>query len=128
MFTGIISALGRVTETRALGSDASHGLALAIDPQDLDELLGNLLDNAWRWASARITVSAAPAADPRFVRLVIADDGVGIPPAARAHALAAGQGGDALRAALQRRLGHESALVQEHVQWALAQRPQVASV
>ena len=44
------------------------------------------------------------------------------------NALAAGQGGDALRAALQRRLGHESALVQEHVQWALAQRPQVASV
>ena len=47
---------------------------------------------------------------------------------AAGNALAAGQGGDVLRAALQRRLGHESALVQEHVQWALAQRPQVASV
>jgi epoxyqueuosine reductase len=40
---------------------------------------------------------------------------------AAGNALAAGQGGDDLCAALQRRLSHESALVQEHVQWALAQ-------
>jgi riboflavin synthase len=31
MFTGIISALGRITGRRALGSDASHGLQLAIE-------------------------------------------------------------------------------------------------
>jgi riboflavin synthase len=31
MFTGIVSALGRIAETRALGSDASHGLQLAIE-------------------------------------------------------------------------------------------------
>jgi riboflavin synthase len=31
MFTGIISALGRITGSRALGSDASHGLQLAIE-------------------------------------------------------------------------------------------------
>jgi epoxyqueuosine reductase len=40
---------------------------------------------------------------------------------AAGNALAAGQGGDDLCVALQRRLSHESALVQEHVQWALAQ-------
>ena len=31
MFTGIISGLGRITETRALGSDASHGKQLTIE-------------------------------------------------------------------------------------------------
>ena len=31
MFTGIISALGRIAESRALGSDASHGRQLAIE-------------------------------------------------------------------------------------------------
>ena len=31
MFTGIISGLGRITDTRALGSDASHGKALTIE-------------------------------------------------------------------------------------------------
>lgn len=40
---------------------------------------------------------------------------------AAGNALAAGQGGDVLRAALERRLSGESALVQEHVAWALAQ-------
>lgn len=42
---------------------------------------------------------------------------------AAGNALAAGQGGTELRAALERRLSHESALVQEHVAWALAQAP-----
>jgi len=31
MFTGIISGLGRITEARALGTDASHGKQLTID-------------------------------------------------------------------------------------------------
>lgn len=31
MFTGIISALGRITESRSLGSDPSHGRQLAIE-------------------------------------------------------------------------------------------------
>jgi len=40
---------------------------------------------------------------------------------AAGNALAAGQRGDVLRAALERRLSGQSALVQEHVAWALAQ-------
>ena len=40
---------------------------------------------------------------------------------AAGNALAAGQGGVELRAALQRRVSHECAMVQEHVSWALAQ-------
>jgi len=47
---------------------------------------------------------------------------------AAGNALAAGQGGGGLRAALQRRLGGDSALVQEHVQWALEQGLQNLSV
>ena len=31
MFTGIISGLGRITASRALGSDASHGKQLTIE-------------------------------------------------------------------------------------------------
>ena len=66
-------------------------LTVAVDRQDLDELLGNLLDNGWRWAASRIAVTAARTADGRFVRLSVEDDGAGIPPEARAAALAAGQ-------------------------------------
>lgn len=66
-------------------------LNVAVDRQDLDELLGNLLDNGWRWAASRIAVTAARTADGRFVRLSVEDDGAGIPPDARVAALAAGQ-------------------------------------
>ncbi|WP_295851615.1 tRNA epoxyqueuosine(34) reductase QueG [uncultured Xylophilus sp.] len=43
------------------------------------------------------------------------------------NALARGEGGEAARAALQARADHPSALVREHVAWALAQTPTSAS-
>ncbi len=45
---GIAGALGRIHADRAIAfsRSVSPGLALAVDPQDLDELLGYLLDNA----------------------------------------------------------------------------------
>ena len=89
----LTQALARIHAERGVtvqvGIDPS--LTVAVDRQDLDELAGNLLDNAWRWAAGRITVVAAPAADARLVALRIEDDGAGIPPDARAAALAAGQ-------------------------------------
>jgi two-component system sensor histidine kinase PhoQ len=51
------------------------------DRADLTELLGNLLDNACKWAkgSVRIAVSVKPHADTRSaLTLVIEDDGPGI--------------------------------------------------
>ena len=51
--------------------------------QDLEEMLGNLLDNAAKYGngSARVTVTAEEAAegDRRFLRIVIEDNGPGIP-------------------------------------------------
>ena len=89
----LTNALGRIHADRgiAVHVDIAPDLTVAVDRQDLDELIGNLLDNAWRWAAQRIAVTAHPAADARSVRLTIADDGVGIDPAARPAALAAGQ-------------------------------------
>ncbi|WP_010185368.1 sensor histidine kinase, partial [Sphingomonas sp. PAMC 26605] len=89
----LTDALSRIHAERCVTASATidPALKVAVDRQDLDELIGNLLDNAWRFAAARIVVTAAPASDARFVRLSIADDGPGIAPDARAAALAAGQ-------------------------------------
>ncbi|GGA34895.1 ATP-binding protein [Sphingomonas psychrolutea] len=89
----LTDALARIHAERGVTANVeiAPDLSVAVDRQDLDELIGNLLDNAWRWAATRITVTAAVGADPRFIRLCIADDGVGIAPEARVAALAAGQ-------------------------------------
>ena len=48
------------------------------DPEDLVELLGNLLDNAWKWCSARVRVRATAVAGGG-IEIEVADDGPGIP-------------------------------------------------
>lgn len=51
------------------------------EKQDLQEILGNILDNACKWAESSIKVSAAEVFrnDRRWVSIFIEDDGTGIP-------------------------------------------------
>ena len=56
--------------------------------EDLDEMLGNLLDNACKWARARIVVSSA--ASTGSVSVTVDDDGPGIDPSMRALVLQRG--------------------------------------
>jgi signal transduction histidine kinase len=72
----------------AIVLDVDKDLAVATAAQDLDELAGNLIDNAARYATRQVIVTAA-AADRR-VLLTVADDGPGIPIAGRARATAPG--------------------------------------
>jgi signal transduction histidine kinase len=87
----LIDVLRRIHAERAI--DASFAiapdLAVAIDPQDLDEMMGNLLDNAWRHARSRIRVVAT--ANGAEVAIEIADDGPGLDEAAIRLALMPGR-------------------------------------
>lgn len=56
--------------------------------EDLDEMLGNLLDNACIWARSRVEVSVATAG--ARTTMVIDDDGPGIAPSMRGAVLARG--------------------------------------
>lgn len=60
----------------------------AMDPDDLTEILGNLLENAARYATTRVVVAAATATGG--VRVTIDDDGSGIPPQERDKVLRRG--------------------------------------
>lgn len=51
-------------------------LAAACEPQDLDEILGNILDNAFKWANSAIWISGR--SEGNWTILEIADDGPGI--------------------------------------------------
>ncbi|WP_296184180.1 sensor histidine kinase [Pseudomonas sp. UBA1879] len=72
----------------ALDSLVAPGLVLPWDREDILELLGNLLDNACKWADAvvRLTISHAQG---QYV-VLIDDDGPGIPAAQRVEMLGRG--------------------------------------
>src|SRR5688500_17401265 len=67
---------------------ADRGIAIAIDVpaqsvvrcqrEDLDEMLGNLLDNACKWARTRVALSIAPDAGGDRVAILVDDDGPGL--------------------------------------------------
>ncbi len=61
----------------SLSHTAPPGLQLPWDREDLLELLGNLLDNACKWADAEIRLEIVETAGG--YRLSIEDDGPGIP-------------------------------------------------
>ncbi|MDB5546479.1 MAG: ATP-binding protein [Hyphomicrobiales bacterium] len=66
------------------------------EKQDLEEMLGNLLDNAGKWASAKVSVRLAlePAADASgqdFLELTIDDDGPGLTEDQREQAIKRGR-------------------------------------
>lgn len=72
-----------------LAADAvAPHLAFAGAAQDLQEMLGNLLDNACR--SARTAVSVGARAQGAWLQITVDDDGPGIPPAQRAAVLQRG--------------------------------------
>ncbi|WP_127144144.1 sensor histidine kinase [Pelagibacterium montanilacus] len=56
---------------------APADLDFAGEREDLDELLGNLLDNACKWADQRVVVTVAPAGEGR-VAITVGDDGPGM--------------------------------------------------
>jgi signal transduction histidine kinase len=61
--------------------------------QDLEEMAGNLVDNACKWAASRVEVRAETAQrDGRpILRIVVEDDGPGLPEPERAEALGRGR-------------------------------------
>jgi signal transduction histidine kinase len=87
----LAAALARIHAERGISfaADIPADAQLALDPQDLDELLGNLLDNAWRWARSAIRLTVAM--DGARARITIEDDGPGIPAPQRAAAVEPGR-------------------------------------
>jgi signal transduction histidine kinase len=75
---GLIRALSRL--------HAARGISIAVDVppthtfdgqrEELDEMLGNLLDNACKWAASRVTVTST--VDASRVVIAIDDDGPGV--------------------------------------------------
>lgn len=49
------------------------------ETQDLEEMLGNLIDNACKWTHDQVWVHAKPDKDKQHILLIVEDNGPGIP-------------------------------------------------
>jgi len=97
----VVTALARTMEKLHLERD----IDIAIDmpeharfrgeQQDLEEMIGNLVDNACKWAQSRVAIKVVPdlpAPDGKSrVRIIVDDDGPGLSPTEREQVALRGQ-------------------------------------
>ncbi|MCU0731827.1 MAG: HAMP domain-containing histidine kinase [Hyphomonas sp.] len=95
----VIAAMSRLYQSRGISFEAAipEGALVACDAQDLQELLGNLLDNAGKHARSLVTIGAR--CQPNgYVEISVADDGPGLPPEAHEVVFEVGQRWDTQKA------------------------------
>ena len=87
---GLVRTMRRLHAGRELTIDTDVSPAHEIQGrrEDLDEMLGNLLDNACKWARSRVAISSA--LDPAQLVISVDDDGPGLDPSLRAQVLQRG--------------------------------------
>jgi signal transduction histidine kinase len=74
-------AVDRLFPDAVIDLDGTRGLAVRVERQDLDELLGNLMENAAKYGGGRVFATVSQIDD--MVEIAIEDDGRGIPEADR---------------------------------------------
>jgi signal transduction histidine kinase len=87
---GLIRTLERLHAERAIAlrSAVAPGHAVRCRREDLDEMLGNLLDNACKWGRSRVEVESDAAGSS--IVITVDDDGPGIDPAMAAQVIERG--------------------------------------
>lgn len=75
----VISAYSRLASGRqkTFEFDGPADMAVACDPNDLTEIIGNLIDNAAKWSRERVVVSVTDQGN--VAQILVEDDGTGIP-------------------------------------------------
>jgi signal transduction histidine kinase len=87
---GLSRTLLRLYESRSLNiqMEISPAHEVRVQREDLDEMLGNLLDNSCKWAASRITIHSTETNNR--IRITIDDDGPGLTSSLRTSVLERG--------------------------------------
>jgi signal transduction histidine kinase len=84
--TALTRTMEKIHQSRGISIDL-HAVApvrFRGERQDLEEMVGNLVDNACKWAQSRVNVEVVPDAAVRpMVRILVDDDGPGLSPGQR---------------------------------------------
>jgi signal transduction histidine kinase len=81
-------AVSKIYDNVTIDLDGDRSAAVRVERQDLDEMLGNLIENAAKYGGGRVFVTVRLAAD--CVEIDVEDDGRGIPEAERVSIFARG--------------------------------------
>ncbi len=78
VLTELVASLRKIHRDKAVECDLQvpEGVVYPAEQGDLYEILGNLLDNAWKWCRSRILVTVQAG---EGLSVLVADDGPGIP-------------------------------------------------
>ncbi len=93
---GLLAAFEKIHRNIDFDLELVPGLRFRGDRRDLDEMIGNLVDNAGKWAKSAVMVrtdllTPQDAASLPILQIIIDDDGPGLPPDQRVAALSRGQ-------------------------------------
>ncbi len=96
---GLVRTFAKIYASRSIDfvANVPAGLRFRGEKQDLEELIGNLVDNAGKWARARVAITVVPASEPAEngvssgIVVTVDDDGPGLPREQRALATRRGR-------------------------------------
>jgi signal transduction histidine kinase len=93
---GLVGAFAKIHRNIDFDAEVTGRLRFRGERRDLDEMIGNLVDNAGKWAISTVAIRAAASDDdgqasPAFFDVTIDDDGPGLAAEQRLAALARGQ-------------------------------------
>lgn len=75
----VLRAVTVLYERTRFDLDGNREARVAIERQDLDEILGNLIENAAKYGGGSVFVTIDPTNDARWCEIWVEDDGMGIP-------------------------------------------------
>lgn len=91
VLSGLLRTFPKIYRDRGVTFDLSGdtGLRFRGERQDFEDMVGNLVDNAAKWANSRVGIAVslqlADTGAPQKMELIIDDDGPGLPEASRSE-------------------------------------------
>lgn len=79
----VLRAVARLYEDTRFDLDGNRDVDVAIERQDLDEILGNVIENAAKYGGGSVFVTIDQSPDTEWCEIWVEDDGTGIPEADR---------------------------------------------
>jgi signal transduction histidine kinase len=95
--TALTRTMEKIYRERGLVIDVRNSEArFRGERADLEEMIGNLVDNACKWAAERVVIDVVrerpdPSSDQQAVRIIVDDDGRGLSPSEREQAAMRGK-------------------------------------